>query len=119
MNKLDPIKSLRDAGGDSPAMLEQAQIAAAGYGRVATEPDPATGLPVKDATFNNGGGYSSLVSAGRGDTTDFPENVASVSGTRSSVDPEPIDFGHRLTPVPEDGFGAAASGVDAIVRGGR
>jgi hypothetical protein len=123
MKPMTPIKTLREVGGETPRTLEQAEFANAAYGRIETEPAPpdrSTGLPLKDATFNNSGGYSSSINpGGPGDTTDFPENVAAVSGARSSVDPEPQDFGHRLTPVPEDGFGAAASGVDAIVRNRR
>jgi hypothetical protein len=123
VKKLDPYQSLREVNGVTPRTEEQAQFANAAYGRIEEDPAPpdkATGLPLKDAIFSNGGGYSALVSpGGAGDDTPFPENVAAVSGTRSTVDPAPIDFGHRLTPVPEDGFGAAASGVDAIIRRGR
>ena len=117
MKPIDPVEALRQAGGGSPRVEEQAEAHASAYGRIETKPDPATGLPARDAIFSNGGGYSATVTSGRGDDVPYPQDVAAVSGQRSSVDPEPQDFGHRLTPVPEDGFGAAASGVDAIVRG--
>jgi hypothetical protein len=116
MKPINPVEALRQAGGGNPQVEEQAQVHRAAYD-IASAPD-SRGLPARDATFSNGGGYSSLVSAGRGDDTPFPQDVAAVGGTRTSAT-DPVDFGHTLTPVPEDGFGAAASGVDAIIRNGR
>lgn len=114
MNKMNPTQSLRDVNGDSPAMLEQAQVAASAYGRIEDQPS----RPARDATFNNSGGYGSLVSAGRGDDVPFPQDVAAVGGVRSSA-AEPTDFGHKLTPVPEDGFTDRGSGITNIIRNGR
>jgi hypothetical protein len=116
MKTIDPIEALRQANGDSPAMLEQAEVHSAAYG-IASAPD-SRGLPVKDARFSNGGGYSATVTNGRGDDVPYPVDVARVDGVTTHAT-DPVDFGHTLTPVPEDGFGAAASGVDNIIRNGR
>jgi hypothetical protein len=122
MKSMTPIKTLREVNGETPGMIEQAQFADAAYGRVEedpTPPDRATGLPVKDAIFSNGGGYSALVSpGGAGDDTPFLENVAALSGTRSTVDPNARDF-PRLTANEPDGFTDRGSGVDNIIRRGR
>jgi len=122
MKSMTPIKTLREVGGETPSMLEQAEFANSAYGRIETEPAPpdaSTGLPVKDATLSWGGGYSATVSSGRGDDIPFPEDVAGVSGRRSNVDPQPVDFGHELTANEPDGFEDRGSGIANIVRGGR
>jgi hypothetical protein len=119
MKPINPIESLRQVGGGNPQVEEQAQVHSSAYG-IASAPDPATGLPVKDATFNNGGGYSASINpGGPGDTTDFPQDVAALSATRSSVDPNARDFGHELTPNEPDGWEDRGSGVDNIIRNGR
>lgn len=122
MKKLDPVESLRQVGGETPAMAEQAQVAAAAYGRIEEEPAPpdaATGLPMPahDSTLSWGGGYSATVSSGRGDDVPFPQEVAGVNGVRSSVNPEP-SFGD-VTPNEPDGFTDSGSGVENITRGRR
>jgi hypothetical protein len=115
MKNINPVEALRQVGGGNPQVEEQAEIHSAAHGRIRTEPDPATGLPAKDATLNWGGGYSMSVNpGGPGDRTDFPEAVAGITGQRSNVDPEPQDFGHASTPVPEDGFGDRGSGIANI-----
>jgi hypothetical protein len=125
VKKLEPYQSLRDVNGVTPSMQEQAQCAAAAYGRVEEDPAPpdaATGLPMpaNDATLNWGGGYSmSINPGGPNDNTPFPEDVARVSGRRSSVSPVPQDFGHALTPNEPDGFEDRGSGIGNITGRGR
>jgi hypothetical protein len=124
VKQMTPIKTLREVGGETPRTLEQAEFANAAYGRIETEPAPpdrSTGLPMPahDATFNNSGGYGSSINpGGPNDNMPFPENVAAVSGRRSSVDPNAQDF-PRLTANEPDGFEDRGSGVDNIIRRGR
>jgi hypothetical protein len=123
MKSMTPLKTLREVNGETPHMQELAEFANAAYGRVETEPAPPdrTGgvpMPVKDAVFSNGGGYGSLVSAGRGDDVPFPEDVARVGGVRSSVDPRAREF-TPVTPNEPDGWEDRGSGVNNIIRGGR
>jgi hypothetical protein len=125
MKSMTPIKTLREVGGETPRTLEQAEFANAAYGRIETEPAPpdrATGLPMPahDAVFSNAGGYGSLISpGGPRDTTEFPEHIAAVSGTRSTVDPNARDFGHELTPNEPDGWEDRGSGIANITGRGR
>jgi hypothetical protein len=107
MKPMNPVEALRQVGGGDGASQEQAEFHDRAYGRI-EQPD-ATGNAAHDTTLNWGGGNRSVNPGGPGDDTNFPENVAGVSGERSTADPQPQDFGHKLTSVPEDGFGAAGS----------
>jgi hypothetical protein len=126
MKQLDPVAMARSVitGPNCSTVEEQAQVAAAGIGRIQIEPsvpDKATGLnmPARDATFNNGSGYSGSINpGGPGDTTEFPANVAGLNATHSRVDPNAKDF-PRLTANQPDGFTDRGSGVDNIILRGR
>jgi len=118
MKQIDPVEALRQVGGGNPRVEEQAEVHSAAHGRIRTEPDAATGLPAHDSTLSWGGGYSATVSSGRGDDVPFPQDVAGVSGVRTSVNPEPQDF-PQLTANEPDGFADRGSGIANITGRGR
>lgn len=114
MKQMNPIESLKQVGGGNPHTEELAQFHNAAYGRIETEPDAATGLPAHDAVYSNGAGFSAIVTPGGvGGTTDFPQEVARLSGTVTSVEP-PLN---NVIPVPEDTETRKGSWSEMVKRG--